>query len=96
MTRRGDKIEESLLREVIKEMMAMEMGEAEVGAYIVPGDTVLYGKWKNKRGEVIALEIDPETQRPTIIVAPAPGGGPVRIPLFSVRRGDDRDTDPEG
>ena len=92
MTRRGDKIEESLLREAIREM-TMAMGEAEVGAYIVPGDTVLYGKWKNKRGEVIALEIDPETLRPTIIVAPARGGGPVRIPLFSVRRGDDRDEE---
>lgn len=61
--------------------------EEGVQSYFKRGDIVLFGKWKNKRGRVLSLGMDPETREPNIVVQPLKGGPPVTLRLFTLRRG---------
>ena len=44
-----------------------------VASYFQPGEIILYGKYKNKKGRIVALSTD-ERGHPTIEIEPIPKG----------------------
>ena len=73
----------SQLRCLIREMLSAENMQLN---YFLPGDTVLYGKWKNKRGRVISLYPHADTGEPMMKLQPIKGGSPIDMSLFKMRR----------
>ncbi len=55
--------------------------------YFVPGDPVLFGKWKNKRGIIVGMWED-ENGNPVVEIEPQPKGRKdnVVMGLFKIRR----------
>lgn len=72
-------VEMGLLRTLVRE--AVE--DALLRDYFAPGDEVLFGKWKNKRGRIVAVYED-ERGIPTIEVER--GRRRVAMALYNVRR----------
>lgn len=85
MTHSGDKIIESLLRHVVREAL-QQQEEEEIQTYFTPGDTILYGKWKNKAAIVLGITRHPDTGEPQMICRPIKGGSDVTMSLFKMRR----------
>jgi hypothetical protein len=85
MPHSGDKIIESLLRAVIREAL-QEEEEEEMQSYFTPGDTILYGKWKNKAAIVLSITRHRDTGEPLMICRPIKGGSDVTMSLFKMRR----------
>jgi predicted double-glycine peptidase len=52
-------------------------------AYLNVGDEILFGKWKNKRGVIQAITVDPKGN-PLIVIMPKNGRKPVEMQLFKV------------
>lgn len=58
-------------------------------SYFSPGDLVLYGKWKNKRGRIIEFTQDAHGN-PVVVIEPVPKGRKqnVVMGLFKIWRAD--------
>lgn len=59
------------------------------GSYFSPGDIVLYGKWKNKKGRIIEFTQD-DHGNPVVVIEPVPKGRKqnVVMGLFKIWRAD--------
>ena len=58
------------LKDLIHEGLLQPKGiGAMTGGYFNVGDEILFGKWKNKRGVIVALDID-ERGVPIVVIEP--------------------------
>lgn len=73
-------VEMGLLRALVREAVEDALHRDR---YFAPGDEVLFGKWKNKRGRIVAVYED-ERGIPTIEVER--GRRRVAMALYNVRR----------
>jgi len=75
----------SILKEFIQE--AIKTTVLDIGNYFNIGDEILFGKWKNKRGLIIDLFLDPRGI-PTVIIEPISKGRKknVIMGLFKIRK----------
>jgi len=71
-----------VLRQMIKEEIEFSLAD-----YFVPGDHILFGKWKNKRGIIVGMWEDADGY-PVVEIEPQPKGRKdnVIMGLFKIRR----------
>lgn len=76
------KIQLGDLRRLIREEVEFSLAD-----YFVPGDPILFGKWKNKRGIIVGMWED-EDGYPVVEIEPQPKGRKdnVTMGLFKIRR----------
>ena len=75
----------SILKDFIQE--AIKTSVFNIGNYFNIGDEILFGKWKNKRGLIIDLFLDPNGI-PIVTIEPIPKGRKknVVMGLFKIRK----------